>query len=113
MRNRVSLIAVALVVCAVAGGYASDQPADAPAVTADSLPLLLDAPQQTCAADAELDAVPSDDLSLDVQFLADPELEPGGEQCGGVICPVGTHCCNASCNWCVPPDMSCPQVSCN
>ncbi len=36
-----------------------------------------------------------------------------GEQCGGVICPKGTYCCNPTCNACVLFGMSCTQQSCN
>jgi hypothetical protein len=38
-----------------------------------------------------------------------------GEPCGGVICPVGTECCNPLRNICVKPGMMCimdgPAVS--
>ena len=35
-----------------------------------------------------------------------------GQQCGSVTCPKGTVCCNASCDWCVRPDMQCTQQVC-
>ena len=35
-----------------------------------------------------------------------------GEACGGVTCPAGTSCCNASCGICTPPGMACIQIAC-
>ena len=35
-----------------------------------------------------------------------------GQQCGARICPVNTHCCNASCGSCVPPGVECTQQAC-
>ncbi|WQF82525.1 hypothetical protein CDEST_07539 [Colletotrichum destructivum] len=34
------------------------------------------------------------------------------QRCGKVICPVGTRCCNASCNLCTAPDVMCTQQVC-
>ena len=41
------------------------------------------------------------------------ESAGAGENCGGVVCPKFTYCCNASCSRCVPYGMSCTQESCN
>lgn len=35
-----------------------------------------------------------------------------GGSCGGVTCGKNQHCCNASCGWCVPIGMECPQIAC-
>jgi hypothetical protein len=35
-----------------------------------------------------------------------------GADCGSVTCPSGTQCCNASCGWCRPPGILCPQIAC-
>jgi hypothetical protein len=32
--------------------------------------------------------------------------------CGGVTCPRGQVCCNASCGICTPPGVACPQIAC-
>lgn len=41
------------------------------------------------------------------------DLTVAGEQCGGVICGAGLHCCNPSCNICTPKGVECTQQSCN
>lgn len=35
-----------------------------------------------------------------------------GGSCGGVTCGKNLHCCNASCGWCVPIGVECPQIAC-
>ncbi|KAJ0165106.1 hypothetical protein CTA2_12342 [Colletotrichum tanaceti] len=39
-------------------------------------------------------------------------VPPVPRRCGNVICPVGTRCCNASCNLCTAPDVMCTQQIC-
>jgi hypothetical protein len=41
------------------------------------------------------------------------DLTVAGEQCGGVVCRPGLHCCNPSCNTCTPKGVECSQESCN
>ena len=44
-------------------------------------------------------------------LLAD--LTPVGEQCGGIVCRPGLHCCNASCGICTPRGVECTQQACS
>lgn len=59
---------------------------------------------------AMLAAVPAIANPIDIQPRQ--SLTPGGEQCGPVVCPDGTSCCNASCGICVKPGMACHQMAC-
>jgi hypothetical protein len=40
------------------------------------------------------------------------DLTPVGEQCGGIVCRPGLHCCNASCGICTPRGVECTQQAC-
>lgn len=47
------------------------------------------------------------------QRLFDPvPVPPPGGQCGLVVCPVGTRCCNPLCSACTPPGVSCTLGDC-
>jgi hypothetical protein len=41
------------------------------------------------------------------------QLTPVGEQCGGIVCRAGLHCCNASCGICTPRGVECTQQACS
>lgn len=47
------------------------------------------------------------------QPTAIADLTVGGERCGGVICGLGLHCCNPTCNLCTPKGVECTQQTCN
>jgi hypothetical protein len=49
--------------------------------------------------------------SAPVAAPQDDSFAAGGS-CGGNTCGKNQHCCNASCGWCVPIGMECPQIAC-
>jgi hypothetical protein len=40
------------------------------------------------------------------------DVVAAGGSCGGNTCGKNQHCCNASCGWCVPIGVECPQIAC-
>jgi hypothetical protein len=68
---------------------------------------------QSCATRCTFPACPAP-VAPDPGETAIAELAPvTGEQCGGVVCGAGLHCCNPSCNHCTPKGVECSQESCN
>ncbi len=47
------------------------------------------------------------------EFYSRVVPKAGGESCGINVCGDGLVCCNASCGWCVPPDIQCIQIACD
>lgn len=45
------------------------------------------------------------------QPLAGP-IGPAPQQCGNVVCPFGTRCCNPLCSACTPPGVECTLGDC-
>ena len=66
--------------------------------------------QQICP-DTELTDEPAPQADQAADDCAQDLLAAGGS-CGGVTCPKGTWCCNASCGRCVPIGMQCTQEAC-
>lgn len=55
---------------------------------------------------------PSQPAAIDQPAACEADALAAGGSCGGVTCGKNQHCCNASCGWCVPVGMECPQIAC-
>ncbi|MCH9679918.1 MAG: hypothetical protein K0V04_00675 [Deltaproteobacteria bacterium] len=73
---------------------------------------LVDDGAAVLVADPVAHEMASDLTTPRVEQAGWPIPTAAGEQCGSVTCGVKLECCNASCGWCVPPDMSCIQFAC-
>lgn len=113
--HQVTLLGFALALCAAplaaAGPAAPLCPADgAPAL---AVPAPEAAPADGLAPAGDLAPTAGAETAPEPQPLFDPvPVPPGGGQCGLVICPVGTRCCNPLCSACTPPGVECTLGDC-
>jgi hypothetical protein len=71
-----------------------------------------DAPVVDETVDVDIPAVETDSTGSLVS-LPDEPAQVVGPQCGAVVCPAGTRCCNPTCGACVPPGVECTQEVCS